>query len=169
MKTIITELNKLHELFDNSQVEKIIESLCKTKSTSIIGLGAGRMGYSMRAFIMRLGHLGYEACMYGDTCVPAVDENTLILVNSSSGETKSIVRLCEIAKNVGAKIISFTCNDCSTIGQMSFQHILIPKINSLQPMKSIYEQFTLLLFDEIARKIIDKRGINIETTHTNLE
>ena len=30
---------------------------------SIFGLGAGRMGYSLRAFIMRLSHLGYNAYM----------------------------------------------------------------------------------------------------------
>ena len=168
MKYIINELTSMANLFDKTNNTDVVKLLSESKNKNIIGLGAGRMGYSLRAFIMRLGHLGYNARMIGDTCIPPVDQNCLILVNSSSGETKSILQLCQIAKEYNATLVSFTSNSSSSIARISDYNILVPKIDSEQPMKTISEQFTYLMFDCFANNLAKLLKINIENLHTNL-
>ena len=82
----------------------------------IVGIGAGRMGYAMRAFIMRLSHLGYKAYMIGDTSLPRISSGDLVVVGSSSGETPTNVLLARQSKNAGAKLMLVTSERGSTIG-----------------------------------------------------
>src|SRR5512137_2637182 len=88
---ILDELRSFENVFDNDDYRSVVTTVSSFfEGGKIIGLGAGRMGYSLRAFIMRLSHIGFNASMIGDTNVPRCDENTLCIVNSSSGNTDSI-------------------------------------------------------------------------------
>lgn len=144
--------------------------LLKNPDLKIIGLGAGRMGYSLRAFIMRLGHMGFNATMIGDTNVPSADENTLVIVNSSSGETPSIILLAKKAKQNGAFILTFTIHTGSTLGSMADMTMAYGAVMTAQPMKTFYEQYTYIMFDCICQDLMSILDISEEDlTHTNLE
>ena len=97
LELIFNELRNINNSLDDDAAERMSREVigCRGK---IVGLGAGRMGYSLQAFIMRLSHLGYIAYMLGDTSVPRIGVGDLVLVNSSSGETPSVCLLAEIAK-----------------------------------------------------------------------
>ena len=104
MNPIINEVTKMSDALDENEVNQYIKCLIPylaSPSVEIIGLAAGRMGYALRSFIMRLSHMGFNATMIGDTNVPRVKENSVIFVNSSSGETPSIVLYTEQAKENG--------------------------------------------------------------------
>ena len=130
------------------------------------------MGYSVQAFAMRLSHLGFNSYMLGDTNLPKINAGDIVLVNSSSGETPTIVLLAKIAKNFNAKLLVITSNADSTLGQMADLKICYKPIASEQLMKSAYEQFTFLLFDHMADQIF-KRTDNdkkwVENNHSILE
>ena len=167
MKKIFEELLSVDQLVDPHQKLSFIDTVSQRKNGTLIGLGAGRMGYSLRSFIMRMSHLKYQAFMIGDTSLPKLSRASTIIVNSSSGETRSIVLLTEIAKDAGATILSVTCNSHSTIGRMSDGCIEMPSVETLQPMKTIYEQYTMLLFDELAQGVQQQLGITTESMSQN--
>ena len=136
MINILNELNLAWKQADLVELENLVDFILRKKSNSFVGLGAGRMGYSLQSFIMRLSHLGLKSFMIGDTTVPRINENSVVLINSSSGETESI------------------------------------KLYAQQIMKTIYEQYSFLLFDHLVMMLINKLQLDkelIETNHSILE
>jgi 6-phospho-3-hexuloisomerase len=70
--------------------------------------GAGRSGFIARAFGMRLMHIGYEAYVVGETITPAFRPGDLLVAFSGSGETHSILSICETAKSLGGTVCLIT-------------------------------------------------------------
>lgn len=176
MQLILKEMNQMSELVDEAQLDDYVKNitlLLSSKSdVDVIGLAAGRMGYALRAFIMRLCHMGFNASMIGDTNVPRVNENSIILINSSSGETPSIIQYAQQAKCERGKIFLTSCAKDSTIGMLSDFIIQLPTIQSEQLMKSSYEQFSMLLYDYIVIKLMDSLKLDankVSYNHSILE
>lgn len=147
MKQILEEIETMYNGTTgiNSYIDKLTETFYS--KNKIIGIGAGRMGYSLRAHIMRLSQIGYSSWFIGDTTLPRIDEKSIVVINTSTGETETNVLYAKQAKNHGSFLIVITCNKFSTIGKMADMLIELPTINSFQVMKTIYEQFTWLLLD----------------------
>lgn len=172
MKEIFEELAVLGENISEKEISDVVNLLLDSRSSLIIGLGAGRMGYSLQAFMMRLSHLGFNSYMIGDSSLPRVDSESIILVNTSSGETPSMLLLAKQAKEAGSTIVTFTTNKDSSIGIISDKLVEVKKIKSNQLMKTIYEQFSFLLFDYISNKIFNEGGFDkekVEKNHSILE
>ncbi len=174
MIEILKEMNQMSEGMNDNLVDAYINelsSLLLDKNSSdfnIIGLGAGRMGYSLRSFIMRLSHMGFNASMIGDTNVPRVKKNSIIFINSSSGETPSILLYAQQAAEEGGKIFLTSCSMNSSISQYANRIIQIPEINSKQLMKSPYEQFSMLLYDYIVIRLMDSLDLDpIQVSHNH--
>jgi 6-phospho-3-hexuloisomerase len=171
MQPIIKEITQMSELIDNEQIDNYVKDitllLSNKENVDVIGLAAGRMGYALRAFIMRLCHMGFNASMIGDTNVPRVNKTSIILINSSSGETPSIIQYAQQAKAENGKIFLTSCSAESTIGLLSNKVIEIPVINSEQLMKSPYEQFSMLLYDYIVIKLMVSLKLNPEKVSYN--
>lgn len=171
MKKIFDELGNLWGSIDQSQLTTIVEEIASCKK-NIICLGAGRMGYAVQSFAMRLSHLGFNSFMIGDTTLPRIKSGDLIVVNSSSGETPSIVLLAKLAKQNGGKLICITSAKNSTLSQMSDCVLLYDNVQSHQLMKSLFEQFSFLLFDYIALEVFKLSGKEkswVENNHSILE
>ena len=158
---------------NDGEINRLIKTFCDlSKTNRVIGLGAGRMGYSLRSFIMRLSHIGFHAYMIGDTSLPRVAQNDLVLINSSSGNTPSIALYAKQAKEAGAQIILLTASIDSSIEKISNQVIRYKVTNDMQLMKTVHEQFSMLLFDHIAHRIVEDAKIDIsfiEHNHSILE
>lgn len=165
--------SKIFQSVDPNEIECLVATLLNYRETGrIVGLGAGRMGYSLRSFIMRLSHIGFEAYMIGDTSLPRIGCGDLVLVNSSSGNTPSVLLYAEQAKQAGATVISLCANDNSKISELADQNICYVVQENLQLMKTSYEQFSFLFWDFIAHKIIFAADLDvrkIEHNHSILE
>ena len=171
MKVILNEIAQLYGTLNVNAADDICNEIQKCEG-NIIGLGAGRMGYSLQSFIMRLSHLGFSSYMIGDTTLPRIVAGDLVIVNSSSGETRSVMLLADIAKSHGAKILGLTSGKNSDLARISDLCIFYDKIESMQLMKSAYEQFSFLFFDECAFKLskhVKLTTDEIETNHSVLE
>ena len=150
-----------------SQFDEISTMFANSSNCCIFGLGAGRMGYSLQAFIMRLSHMGHQAYMLGDTTLPRVSAGDIVIVNSSSGETKTIVLLAKLAKAHGAKLVVVTTKATSALGKMADIVVKIETTKSKQPMKTVYEQATYILFDILVSNLIDALEIDLEFMSSN--
>lgn len=171
MDRIFSEIQLLWSSVNKEDIEKVVKEISMFEG-NIFCLGAGRMGYAIQSFSMRLSHIGYSSYMIGDTTLPRIKEGDLVIVNSSSGETPSIVLLAEIAKQHGAKIITLTSSEHSTLSTLADVRIIYQKIESNQLMKTAYEQFSFLLFDKIAFDVFrtsDRKLDFVENNHSVLE
>ena len=173
MDNIIVEITDSWKLQDKDYLEDFIESLINyLEFSKIICIGAGRMGYSVRAFSMRLMHLGYNSSFISDTNVSCVDKDTLVIISTSSGETPTNILYAEQVKKAGGTLCVITQNPNSSVGLLSDLVLPITCGTSCQPMKTLAEQYTYLLFDYIASRIMSMRKISedsLQSYHSTLE
>ena len=167
MNNIIEELRSVSNKFDFSQLEIVTDLFDRSDSKKFIGFAAGRMGFSLKGFMMRLNHLGYESYMIGDTNFPRIDSSSIVFISSSSGETESNILYAKQAVQCGAKTVLFTSNENSTLASICEVIILYPTIDSNQLMKTVYEQFTFLLFDYICSQIVEKQNLDLNLIENN--
>jgi len=172
MKEIFEELQTMYA--GTKGVEEYVTALEKAlhHNKDIIGIGAGRMGYSLRAHIMRLSHIGYNAYFIGDTTLPRIDANSVVVINSSSGETPTNILYAQQASAAGSYIITVTCNKDSTIAKLSDLVVETPTLESHQLMKTIYEQYSYILFDYVTESVVANLELNrdiITQNHSILE
>jgi 6-phospho-3-hexuloisomerase len=172
MNEIFKELQLMWDGTDKNSLNSFIETLVYSKGKTVVGLGAGRMGYSLQSFMMRLSHLGFAAYMIGDTTLPRVDSETIAIVNTSSGETPSIKLYVEQCRQTGVYVVAFTTNPQSSIAVLADLVVSIPSIDTHQLMKTIYEQYSFVLFDYIADKTLNLAELEVgwvEQNHSILE
>ena len=110
--TVQYEIRQLLYSISENDVERLINLILS--SEKVCGYGAGRMGYGLRAFMMRLNHLGISAYFINDTYIPPLGENDLFIVTSGSGRTASVYEYLKIAKTHFVKTVAIT-GDSATV------------------------------------------------------
>ena len=184
-KKVQSEIEQVLSSIDETKLNEFVD-LVTRQNVKLLGYSAGRMGFGLKAFLMRLNHLGIPAYWLGDNYIPPMNENDVFICCSNSGTTASVFNILEIFKNKAkGHIVSFVGNDESKMAQNS--EIVIKfktcngglnsaddetKINSIQPMTTLTEQSMFVLFDVITMMIIEKMNINITETkkfHSNIE
>jgi len=156
MKIILNELENISNTLNPEEIDVVVKLCTSGKFDKIVGFGAGRMGYALRAFIMRLCHIGFDAYMIGDTNFPKIDEKTLVLINSSSGNTETMVLYAMQAKKFNGQVVTFTANASGSLNSVSDYLVTYQVNETKQIMKTVYEQFSFILFDHIAECIIQQ-------------
>jgi 6-phospho-3-hexuloisomerase len=179
INSILGEIAKVLDQVNQSEVDQLISEI--SKAGKIVVCGAGRVGYAVRGFGMRLGHMGFNAYALGDTTVPSIAEGDLLIVASGSGETQTIFDLVSIAKKNQARIAAVTGNPDSRIGKLADAVVKVTApsktkavegIVSIQPMTTLNEQCLGLFFDAVVLLIMEKINESHDTMwarHSNLE
>jgi 6-phospho-3-hexuloisomerase len=81
--------------------------------------GAGRSGIIARAFALRMLHLGYDVYVVGETITPALKPGDTLVVFSGSGETHSIVSICETVRELGGSVCLITASSDSRMSRIA--------------------------------------------------
>ncbi|BCB04642.1 6-phospho-3-hexuloisomerase [Bacillus sp. KH172YL63] len=176
---ILQELNRTADAISNDETERLVNGILEANKVFVAG--AGRSGLMTKSFAMRLMHMGIDAYVIGETVTPSFKEEDMVIIASGSGETKSLVSIADKAKSIGGKIAAVTIFPESTIGQSADMVVRIPgapkdqsagDYQTIQPMGSAFEQFSLVLFDSIILRCMEKKGLdtaNMYGNHANLE
>jgi|GEM_PF-100012 len=106
--------------------------------------GKGRTGLQMRAFAMRLMHLGLTMYVVDDVTTPAIQAGDLLIIGSGSGRTASLVRYTERSTEIGATLATITGNIDSPIADNASIVVHIPASN-FKSGKAEATQFTLIM------------------------
>jgi len=188
MDEIVDNINAVSAELDEKIIMEMLDIL--TSSRNVFLLGQGRSGLVARAFAMRLMHLGMGVYVVGETITPSINEDDCLLAISGSGETSYILSTAKIAKKRGAKIVSVTSYDDSSLGKMSDLIISIKgrtkidseknyikrQINgrhqSLSPLGTLFEVTTLIFLDGVIAQLMDRMGKtenDLKQRHTVLE
>lgn len=175
--TIVSELNKVGTKIDSKQFKDIVEQILNTRHVFLAGVG--RSGMMIRAFANRLMHLGISTSVVGDATSPHTRENDLLIVGSASGETEILVSEAKKAKVANVWVIAITTDINSTLGRLADGVLVIPakskvsqKSVSKQPMGSLFEQSSLMLYDSLVLSLMEHLGENNESMtkrHANIE
>lgn len=178
---ILKELMQHAEKINCGQLEQFANEIAA--ANRIFAAGSGRSGLAMRAFAMRLMHLGKDVHMLGDVTTPRARAGDLLLIGSGSGETKSLVAAAEKAKSCGMRVALNTIDKTSTLAKLADVIIVLPgaspkvqndteKTASLQPMGSSFEQLSLLVYDAVILALMQKLGKtdgDMFARHSNME
>ena len=113
---VVQELTHTLTAIDEEQAEKFVELI--DEADEVFCAGAGRSGFQVKGFAMRLMHMGVASYVVGETCTPNIKEGGVLVVCSGSGETKSLVNHAAKAKEMGARVALITINP-SPVWRMS--------------------------------------------------
>ena len=177
---VVKELERTLSAISASEAEKLIEKLIQSKK--ILVAGAGRSGLAMKAFAMRLAHMGFDAYVIGETVTPNFEDADLLLIGSGSGETGSLISMAEKAQKIGGSLALITILPESSLGKLANLTVKIPAPTpkasgaeawtSIQPMGSLFEQSLLIFLDIIILKLMEQRAndsADMFKRHANLE
>jgi len=144
---------------DRGKVEGAVKLFMRARR--IFVYGTGRSGLAGKAFAIRLVHLGFQTFVIGETITAPVQKNDLVVLISGSGETIPVTMTAEIARRLGAKIISITANPDSHIAR--FADILISLSvgdvdAELAPLGTLFEASSWIFLDGLVAELMAIKG-----------
>jgi 6-phospho-3-hexuloisomerase len=177
---ILADVGRALRQVDPAQVTSICSAILSADRIFIAG--KGRSGLQMKAFAMRLMHLGLTVHVVDDVTTPAIGAADLLLIGSASGRTGSLLRYLDTARETGARLVTFSGVMDSPIAAAADAVLHIPATNfkagspsaleSVLVMGSLFEHCLGLLCDLIVIRL--KLALRIEepamnARHANLE
>lgn len=160
------------------ELDKLIEAILLARR--VFCTGQGRSGLVMKAFAMRLVHLGLNAHVVGETTTPAIGGGDLLLACTGSGQTRTTLAIVDAGRERGAETACLTAHPESPIGEtVAFTAEVpapitydSPRGRSIQPPGSLFEQAALMLCDAMVMSLMDRLGTSedqMRARHTKLE
>lgn len=180
LKKILEELTENAKHISSSSLEKFADEIIRARRVFVAGVG--RSGFVARGFANRLMHLEMKVFFVGESTTPAIKEKDLLIINSGSGETDSLIIMANKAKKAGASVVAVTIHPESSVGKVCESCIVIPGAtlksnfentsNSVQPMGTAFEQMSWIVYDVVTMmlmKKLKKTEEEISKQHANLE
>ncbi|MEM2258586.1 MAG: 6-phospho-3-hexuloisomerase [Candidatus Thermoplasmatota archaeon] len=170
---ISNEAKRIVEEVEEKKIEEMIKYFFEAKN--IFVYGAGRSGLVGKAFAIRLVHLGFSTFVIGETITVPVKKGDLVVLISGSGETIPVTMTAEIARRLGAKIISITANPDSHIARFGDVVIVLKekeRNKELAPLGTVFEASAWIFLDAVVAELMAKKGENEESMkrrHATLE
>ena len=177
-------LSEVADCVRQTSTESLIQAAALMESSPrIFVAGAGRSGLCMRAFGMRLMHLGKTVYVVGETITSSIAATDLLILGSGSGRTASLLTMAEQAQRRGAQVLLFTTDAGSPLAELSDLRVVIPAPSfmvtdeahdskSIQPLGTLFEQSMFILCDSLILGLMQRTGVSAAQMferHANLE
>ncbi len=176
-KAVLEEHRTVLLAVKEEETEKLLEAIAAAKCIQVFGMG--RMKCAVRAYVMRLMHMGLDAHVVYDTTCPNLGPGDLLIVNCAC--TTIGYTVMQFARRLGAKIVAITANPCSQAAELCDFTVNLKgqvhggrdyEIASIQPMAALFEQTIFVYEDIIIQLLMKKLKITPEQMagrHTNLD
>jgi 6-phospho-3-hexuloisomerase len=174
-------LNEIRAVLESGAAPEV-EKLCAEVQAAhrIACYGVGREGLMMRAFCMRLMHLGFDAHVVGDMITPHLGSGDLLIASAGPGEFSTVLALLGVAHSAGARTAVITAQPDGKAPRLADAVVHIraqPMADdrggaSVLPMGSLYEAAMLIFFDVVSIRLRERTGQTMDgmrSRHTNLE
>lgn len=171
--------NTLHQV-DSGQIDGLQEAILS--ANHIFLAGKGRTGLQMRAFAMRMMHLGLQVHVIDDVTTPSMHTGDLLIIGSGSGRTLSLASYAKNAQSIGASVGAIVGDQASPIAKSAEYVVYIPASNfksgeyssekSVLVMGALFEHTLGLLCDLIIiqlKSALDVSEDEMNARHANLE
>lgn len=156
---LLDHLGRILSVDRSAEIAETVETVASAKHVFVYGVG--RSGLAARAFAMRLVQLGIDCYFIGETITPVVHEGDAVLVVSNTGATMSANQVANIARRVGAKVISVTGVRGSKLAHASNTVLLLQanggsEQSRLAPLGTLFEDACLVLLDGIVAQVMER-------------
>lgn len=143
--------------------------------------GFGRSGLGIRAFAMRLMHMGIPVSIVGDTLAHPICAGDVLVLASASGGSDVLLSAARKAREAGAKIALICGNEASPLAEWADVMVVIHAPSkedrgdvraSVLPMGSLFEEASFILLDMVILDLMRKLHVTNEdmvSRHANLE
>jgi len=177
-REILAEIDRVLARVDEKQITQLCDAIRSARHIFIHGLG--REGLVMRAFAMRLMHLGLKVAVVGDVTTPPIGPGDLFLVSCGPGRLATIQALVEIARRAGGQVAVITAQAKAPVAKEATMVIHLPAqtmaekemSSSSQVMGSAFEQSLWILLDALVPRLqiaLGQGAEDLRRRHTNLE
>jgi 6-phospho 3-hexuloisomerase len=122
LEEITSHIKSLY--IDDNQTKLLEKYLCDASKVFICGFGQSEL--VGKAFASRLSEIRRNVYVVSETIVPEIEEGSILMAISGSGETEPTLTITKKALQNGAKIISLTSFSGSPIARISDLVIEIP-------------------------------------------
>jgi len=174
----LKEVQATFDRIDPGVADDLASELAKVRR--IVCCGLGREGLMIRAFCMRLMHLGFDTHMAGDVTAPPIGDGDLLLLSSGPGDLLLTNAMIQLARRAGSRVIVVTAQPDAPDPQLADMIIHIPAqtmaddmgSQSVLPMGTGYEIALLVFLDLVAVRLRELTGQTMDqlrAKHYNLE
>ena len=175
----LQELESVFTAMSADAAEPLLRELSEAKRIALYG--AGREGLMIKAFTMRLFHLGLDAHVVGDMTTPPLGTGDLLVVSAGPGALAMAAALIGVAKDAGSRTLVITAQPDGVKNQAVDTVVVLPAQTmandetskpALLPMGSLFEAAELIFFDLVTLLLRDRLGqdaAQMRARHTNLE
>jgi len=173
---IITGIENVIEGISEKEIETMLAVILDAKDKKIVTIGTGRSSFVGKCFALRLMHLGFNVYVIGETITPALRDGDLVVAISGSGTTNTVVTQAEVAKEIGAKVLSITSHPDSPLGSISdyvvevkgrtkiareddyISRQMMGEHEPLAPLGTMFELSALVFLDSIIAELMHRMG-----------
>lgn len=163
-------------------VTKLIAEI--VSANKIFAFGLGRSGLVVKAFAMRLMHLGLSVYVVGETICPTPQKDDLLVVFSGSGgkplipnDIPTTLAYAKLAKTKGTKVVCITQNNDSELAKISDVAIVLntkpdEQEKELALMGTLFETMAGVLADAIIAELkhqLSKTESDMKKNHNIFE
>ncbi len=150
-------INEDHE----EQVQKALDYI--SGAPKIFVYGVGRSGLIGKAFAMRLVQLGLRVFFIGETITPIVEPDDVVVIVSKTGGTMSAIQTANIARRVGARVITLTAERRSKLSHASTLVLWLDvgrgkKRSRYAPLGTLFENAAFLFLDSLISLLMERLG-----------
>ncbi|KAK7391132.1 hypothetical protein VNO78_19521 [Psophocarpus tetragonolobus] len=166
-------------------LELLVNELASVASRNgrVFLYGVGREGLMLKAFCMRLFHLGLSAHFVFDMTTPPITAADLLIASAGPGGFSTVDALCAVARSNAGRVLLLTAqpetgscvkhaNVVAYVAAQTMADDADAKSRPLLPMGSVYEGALFVLFEMVVYKLGEVLGENpeaVRSRHTNLE
>lgn len=161
---IVGEIRPVLSRLAPDEAEAFLQAL--EQARRIFCFGAGRSGFVLRTFCMRLMQLDFTVYYVGETITPRIQPGDVLLAISGSGETGHTCGLVRQAHSRQAHTVALTAHRESAIGHLADVTIVIPGTTKLtldqeeeshQCPGSLFEQAAFLFLEAVVLLLFHRR------------
>jgi 6-phospho-3-hexuloisomerase len=174
------EIAAVLDRIDDAAARPLVDAVAGAQRITLYGVG--REGLMMKAFAMRLFHLGLDAHVVGDMTTPPVGPGDLLIVSAGPGDFSTVSALIGVARQAGARSLCVTAQPDGAAPQAADTVVYLPaqtmaddqapSPTSILPMGSLYEGVQYVFFEVVVLQLQTRLGATPEAmraNHTNLE
>lgn len=180
LDTAIDELRAVCARMDEHELAAACSEIVAARK--IMLYGCGREGLMMRAFAMRLHHMGLSVSMQGDVTAPPLGQDDMFLVSAGPGELATVSALVDKAQAAGAQVLMVTAEPEADTPRRADRLLVIPaqtmardqngQGKSSLPMGSLFEGAMFLVFEVMVQRLaalLNQNAASMRARHTNME
>lgn len=183
---VLASLSRMLRAVDPSDTKRLVQDILAAPVVHLAG--AGRSGLVVRAFAVRLTHLGLRAHVSGDATAPALREEELLVVCSGTGRAATPTLAAERALKEGGRLVVLTSAVMSPLARLAHHKILLHPVlparreggsqqpppgvpdpaSVMQPVRTLFEQACMLYLDGVVTRLMESTGQKAEDLEARL-